>query len=219
MADRELSYDIGGWPTISGAQRPLVVLDPESMHVYTWGAVGAGSPEPVWHGRHRVLGTVPVEADPDGLLEVLQSQERKIRKVASLYLGSEWDGSNRIGRWEDSEEDWEDSAEDDLDLSGVATYWDASEWYAGDPCTVTTDALASESIEAAAAAEVEQARLAWPPILLQQADAEDALRELLEQERERLDELIAEVDEDEERDADEANEDRERRDKVRALLG
>src|SRR5690348_7086271 len=105
-AQPEIVYSIGGWTKVSGATKVSVILDAEGdeIRVYTFNAIGSGTPMSVWHNRHRMIATVDVQTVPDALLEALREHEDTIRAIAARYLGTEWDGSNHIGRWSDAGE-------------------------------------------------------------------------------------------------------------------
>lgn len=187
----KIIFDVGGWPTASGAQNPRIFLDPENGRVYTFGCIGSGSPAKAYHGIHRTLGQVPVDADPDSVRDLLQAQESKILGIQERYLGTEWDGHNHVGKWEDDDrEDFEEQ----LDLEGVATFWDASDFFYADPDTVLGELLKAESLESYVDAEIESA--AGQQVLLKRSDCLETLRQLLTEEIERLnddegDDLVA----------------------------
>lgn len=162
---REIQYELGDWPTVSGAQAPSVILDPEHLRVYTWGHVGAGTPQPVFDGRHLVLGTIPITADVESLRAVLEGAEATIREIAARKLAGE-----------SGDDEWP------FLLAGVRYRVDASDWFAADPRSVVDGALDHATITAAAAAEVE---VTAPEVILDPEDAADAIRDLLARELER----------------------------------
>lgn len=75
-------------------------LDPEDGQVYNW-EPGQGTPMAVWHGRHRLLATYDSCTDAASLTSWLQedAQQEELERLCDLYRGSEWDGSNHVGRW------------------------------------------------------------------------------------------------------------------------
>lgn len=185
----EIVYHVGGWTTISGAQDPRVILDatdPERIVVYTWNNVGPGTPEAVYHRRHRTLCTAPLCAVEQELLSALQAREESIRAIASGYLGDEWNGHNHVGRWADDDEEQYGDA---LELGDLPTYWSAGEYFgpAGDDWVLAV-VLDAGSVEAAAEVEEQNAREQGYWL----SDTEDALRGLLARQAEDLDEETSE---------------------------
>lgn len=166
-SESEITFNIGGWFTASGATPVSIVLDPEDLRVYTFNAIGSGSGTPmaVHHGRHRVLGHVPVETVPDALQEALEAQEGTIRNIASRYIGTRWDGANIVGRWADDVAGGDaypdEYPEIDLDLEDVARYSDAEDWLAADERGVISEALVAAArgrdLDAVAADEARRA--------------------------------------------------------------
>ena len=178
------------WTTVDGATPVRVALDPHGDgggRVYVYNMIGGGTPMAVWHNRHLVLGRAPVEAVPEQLEKALRADDAQdaIRALAARWLGDEWDGSNHVGRWRDHEElDTDCQRFERAFLADVPQYWDAADWFSGNPEEVIKQAIADASIDAAVEREVDQAR---PDAYLREADAEKALRWLLEKRRDRLD--------------------------------
>ncbi len=174
-----IRYDIGGWPTVSGARNPLVVLDPEQRRVYTFGHVGAGTPEPVFHGRHQVLGSVSVQAVPSELHAQLEAMESQIEAIASRYRGSQWNGQNHVGVWDtgpDGDLFEELIAFDEL-LRDVPCYADAGDVIGED---VVDALIEGRSLAEVVASEVETSRYAG--LWLEPDDVEQAIRQLVHDE-------------------------------------
>jgi len=62
-------------------------------------------PEPAWHHRHLALGPVPLDTNADSLKAWLVGQGETLDSISALYQGSEWNGSNEVGRWHDDAQD------------------------------------------------------------------------------------------------------------------
>jgi hypothetical protein len=111
---------------ISGYQIELY-LDPETPEVYLFEHVGAGVPMAAWHRRHRWVCSIPDHAIPASVVEVLETYVGHLVALVEAYEGSEWDGSNYVGRWSDM-------AELDPDCWGrweFSCYWDPYLWFEG----------------------------------------------------------------------------------------
>jgi hypothetical protein len=102
-----------------------------TVHVLVSSVVGAGCPEPAYHGRWHCLGRVSATSVPASLLGLLQVHEQDLLTVAARYQGSHWDGNNHRGRWRDATANETDAeAAVEQALTEVASYWDADEWFA-----------------------------------------------------------------------------------------
>jgi len=135
---------------VSGANNvvygiPASERDDGVPHVFVWPGYGGGCPEKAWHHRWLYLGKVPQKAVAHEVENLLESHEEAILAKLDRYGGTKWDGSNLIGQWPE-EVDYEDPDELALALQGVATYWDASDWFA--PVSIdqvaTCDSLAEQ---------------------------------------------------------------------------
>lgn len=150
-----------------------IILDPENHRVYDSAIIGSGCPEAVFHRRHYVLAHISPNSVVESVREAVQEASEEILNLASCYLETVWDGHNHVGRWS-----WDDDDEDDpsyeIDLEGIRTYWDASEWLYGDISSVLSNCLSLVSVDEAAESEVEEAR--YQNIEL---DSEDVKRELV----------------------------------------
>jgi len=94
--------------------------------------VGAGCPEPAWHGRWAAIGSIGPQIVGESVLRTLEILIDDLLAVAERYLGSEWDGNNHVGRWRGQEagmelDRWEDERAD------WQCYWDAGDYY-GQAC-------------------------------------------------------------------------------------
>lgn len=126
-----IRYDIDdSHGAISGTQTAIYLIPAAesqsgAIEVFLFRNVGPGSPEPAWHGRWFYVGSPGTEYVAESLTEYLQGHEGELRAIDAAYLGSEWDGSNHRGRWDDSldgEPQW-------FDMTDVASYWDAADWF------------------------------------------------------------------------------------------
>lgn len=175
--------------SVSGTQVSLYLIPADETRggvpeVVTFSNVGPGCPEPAWHGRWHCLGSLPVEFCADSLVEVLESQRDKLQQIADAYLGSEWDGHNHRGRWE------EDVDDITIDLE-CETYWDAGDWLGSDQPQTDRDILAADSLESLAEGIVDNAA---GTARLQLGDVLDCLTgragDLLNENREELTGLV-----------------------------
>ena len=131
----EIIIDVDGTRhgSCSGTQVRLILVpsleNDGVIRLYDNAAVGSGCPESVWHNRARSW-SVPVSADLDTLAELLADSEDLIREIDSRYLGSEWDGSNHVGRWEDAKAYEASFEEDDMYalIAQCPQYWDAGDY-------------------------------------------------------------------------------------------
>lgn len=159
------TYDLDTPYTVSGSRWSLC-YDPDADRVYTFTGVGAGSPEPVFHGRHPSWN-LPVNA-------VFEDVAGWVRDNLALFPPT--------APADDPEGEAYDAVRDALERAtepggAIGQYWDAGDWFAGDPGAVVESALAHDSIEAAAETEVETALGQGVHIL--QEDAEEELTALL----------------------------------------
>jgi hypothetical protein len=156
-------------------------LAPDGRDVYTFGRIGSGAPEEVWHRRHLQLASLPREVVGASLVEWLRKREDQLVRIAEGYDGTEWNGRNFVGRWSDDAQRLAELLDEELQEAvschDLATYWDAGEWMSADPYSVCQAALEAGSLDAAAAAEVARARDEGAH--LDVADTREALEELL----------------------------------------
>ena len=92
-----------------------------------------GTPMPAWHNLWHYLGRLPAACVGDSALAMLEDLEDTILQIDKAYLGSEWDGSNHVGKWDLNEDfdyhleqKWTEAAAE------VAQYWLAGDWYVND---------------------------------------------------------------------------------------
>jgi len=134
--------------------------DDDPPRVVTHAGVGnIGIPEPAFCGRWRWLCRLPKKAVGTTVVEALEDATDELLALAGTYAGSEWDGSNLVGRWSDGEP-WDRDA---FEL-GVATYDTADSYLSSgsweewcDWHDVKPD-MASEGVQALAKEIAEQAR-------------------------------------------------------------
>jgi hypothetical protein len=161
-----------------------VILDPDARHVYTTASVGGGCPEPVYHHRHLVLlGRVAQETVAESLLDWLRGVESTIEALCDAYEGAHWDGNNHVGSWSDDAEGLSDCLDEEFaeaaSYGGIATYWDASDYFQPAASQVVGELAESESLDDAVQREVDAAA---PDAILDEDDVREALVELAERE-------------------------------------
>lgn len=176
----QLQISINCWSRISGIRVELYLIPAEendgaAAQVFAFSCVGSGSPLHAWNHRWLHLCSVPPDAVPGELEQIVQAHETEILKLAEAYRGSEWDGNNHVGRWELDDEyaTWALSEA----VSECPTYWDVDEWFdGGDPTAVHTRAL-ELGVEAATDAEVKDALSSG--VYLARADVAKAIERLI----------------------------------------
>ena len=173
--------EIGGWPSVSGT-RVTLYADPENNRVYTFGVVGSGTPMLAFHGRQMRIGNVPVDIVPESLESWVEDHEEQITALMAEYQGCEWDGSNHVGRWSEEASGMafaiDQALQDDILYNHVQLYWDADEWFDGDPQSVVAAAIATGSIKESVEREIADA--ATNGAYIEPKAAERALRCLLQ---------------------------------------
>lgn len=140
MTNKELTIEEFDPLDISGAVN-IVYAVPGSErkdgvpHVLLYSGVGSGYPERAYHGRWLRLGSLAAKAVGSEAVEVIESHKGLILSLLATYQGTEWDGNNHVGVWKrpDNDDDFDIEYmcyDIDRDLSQVATYWEASDWFA-----------------------------------------------------------------------------------------
>lgn len=157
-----IEIDVGGWPQCSGAKATLY-LDPEDRRVYTFGYVGNASWPMAAHNRiHTAVGNVPTTTVPESLEEWIEANIEAFEALTDEYKGSKWDGSNHIGQWTEKAVEVSEALDmlftDALNNDEIASYWDADEWFSGDPYSVIGAAIADGSIKEAVERECNDAK-------------------------------------------------------------
>ena len=136
--------------------------DDNCPRVYTFGNVGPGIPERVYHHRHLTLATLHQGYVAESLLKWLEKNEAKILAVNEGYEGAAWNGHNFVGSWTEeaieSASLFQDELAEAIGYGEVARYWDAEDYLYGDKAGVIDDALLDNDVTKAAEREVEQAR-------------------------------------------------------------
>lgn len=183
----DCGYDCGG--SSDTQWRYGLYLDPEARRVGHWEMYGSGTPERVWNSR-AVIADLPFGAVGEQVEEIVRSDELRdlVAALFDLYEGSEWNGSNHIGRWTQQDEYCDVKQELIEKIEGlfehVATYWSASEWMSqvwgqSEADSVRARLQDSETLEEIAADMVNDALINHAHI--SQDDMEATLRDLLEQ--------------------------------------
>ena len=182
--------------SVSGMRVSLYLIPAEETdngvaEVVTFAAIGGGYPFAAAHGRQLCLGDLPVNFCADSLAETLESQRDKLENIAASYLGSEWDGSNHRGRWD------EDALYIEINRE-CESYWPADEWLCGDWPSTELEMLEATSLRSMAENVVDNAS---GTARLDLDDVLDCLtvraKELLEEKRDELAELASEDETDE----------------------
>jgi len=176
-----IDINVGGWSTCSGSKATLYI-DPEDKQVYTFGYVGNASwPMKAHHRIHMSIGTVPLSTVPDSLKTWIEAHSDEIEALIAEFQGTKWNGNNHIGQWSDDadqlQETLDQAFQEALNQNEIHQYWDAEEWYSGDPGSVIDAAIEAGSIETAVENELDNAQMNGAH--LNRDDAEQALRALL----------------------------------------
>jgi hypothetical protein len=137
----------------SGAQTCLYLIPAAEssdgqIEIYMDVQIGSGTPMPAWHRRWYCLGSVGTSCEPESLQNALEQFEDEFREINAAYKGSEWDGSNQIGKWD--RDAMEESNWDRIAMSARENcnpYWDASDWFQGSLSDID---LTKESVTAIA---------------------------------------------------------------------
>lgn len=137
-----------------------------------------GTPLMAYRRRWLHVGSYGPAVVGQSVLAWLRRHEQRLLSLSDTYDGAAWDGHDYVGQW-DADPCREELGIDDDDL---ATYWPASEYFAGDPQSVIDVALA-HGIAAAVEHEVAST---GDDIVIAEADAHGALVALLEERAERL---------------------------------
>lgn len=146
---KNIIYDIDNLHgSMSGTTTALYLIPSEESYsgdieICLWHCVGPGQPMYAYHGRWLYLGSPGTECVPEALIERLSHYEDKFRELDEAYQGTEWDGHNHIGKWDNIAEDVSQL----LDLEGVAMFWDAADWLGADWSAVDSDLETCQSIE------------------------------------------------------------------------
>jgi hypothetical protein len=178
-----ITYAIDEYRTWCSGTRVSVILDPVARLVYTTAAVGGGCPEPVYHGRHRALFRVARETSAESLSDWLRGVESTIAAICDAYEGEHWTGSHHVGSWSDDAEGLIDVLEQEYEeaatYGGIATYWDASDYFQPAAAQVVVELAESASLDDAVQREIDAAA---PDALLAEDDVREALISLAERE-------------------------------------
>ena len=113
---------------VAYGQKTDIYLDPEKKAVYTF--VGSNSsPMDAFHNIDLLLMRVHNGSIASSVQAAIENISENIGSVIDLYLGTEWDGSNHVGRWDEGLCDELECLQEKLSLTPAACYWDASEWF------------------------------------------------------------------------------------------
>ena len=98
--------------------------------VETFCGVGSvGTPMQAFRRRWLSLGSYGAKIVGESVREQLEVAADLLVATANRYQGSEWDGSDRVGRWALDADDEMDPSLDLPDHDGLRSYWDAADWF------------------------------------------------------------------------------------------
>lgn len=131
---KTLTYGDMSVLNVSGARNTVYLVPSaengdDGPHVFVWSNVGAGQPERAYHNRWRAVGSVSETAVPDSIKATLKAHESDLLRIAAAYRDAEWNGSNYIGKWQDTEELEAIEYQIEQALENVQTFWDVSDWF------------------------------------------------------------------------------------------
>ena len=110
--------------------RTDIYLDPEEGKVYTF--VGSNShPRSAHNNIDRHVLRVDDGAIAESVYDAVKSIESNLNDLLDLYNGSEWNGSNHIGQWDESANDLHERIIESLTESPIASYWLPGDWFEG----------------------------------------------------------------------------------------
>lgn len=189
---KTIIYDIDNLHGSMGGTTTALYLIPSEesrsgdIEICLWCCVGPGQPMYAYHGRWLYLGSPGTECVPESLIERLSQYEDKFREIDEAYQGTEWDGHNHIGKWDDIAEDVNQL----LDFESVAMFWDAADWLGADWSRVEADLETCQSIEQLAQDYAEEAQ---GDAVLDTDDLENVLRQRRDSLIEELESKVAEI--------------------------
>lgn len=141
--------DSGGYSETSGWKCRLYLV-PAAEHedgipaVEIHSGVGnIGWPVMAHNRRWLALGGYGPGVVGQSVLEQLKGQAGFLAELSGAYRGTEWDGSNLRGRWDEDEIDPRDPSLDIPDVEYAHCYWDAFEWFG--PAGIHWEDLAREA--------------------------------------------------------------------------
>lgn len=169
-------YNHGAWTSATLYLVPAAETEDGIPRVYSFGRVGAGTPEPAYHGRHLTLADLPRSSVASEVRDCLLAHVDELVALSEAYEGSSWDGHNHVGSWSD-DVDYAYARFGEL-IGGLPQYWDAGDWFSGDPSGVVDGALACGSLDEAVTREIDNAS---GTAQLEREDVRRALRALIEE--------------------------------------
>jgi len=114
--------------------RHALYLDPETRRVSHYEQYGDGTPMPVHHGR-ALLIDLPRSVVGTAVREVLTGDDccRLLIAICDRYIGSEWNGSNHVGRWQGEDDEYGTELQDMVErvkalFEGLPSYWSAGSY-------------------------------------------------------------------------------------------
>lgn len=181
-------YNHGAWTSATLYLVPAAETEDGIPRVYSFGRVGAGTPEPAYHGRHLALADLPRSSVASEVRDCLLAHVDELVALSEAYEGSTWDGHNHVGTWSE-DVDYAYARFGEL-IGGLPQYWDADDWFSGDPRGAVDTALLCDSLDDAVEHEIDNAS---NTARLEREDVRKALCALIE---ERVEDLEDSDDED-----------------------
>lgn len=118
--------------TDMGTRGFALFINPEQRRCYVDARYVGSIPAPVYH-RREVSIPVPANIRAQDLRDYLALSQDLLQAICDAYLGTEWDGNNHVGRWEESE--YRERAEFELgegiDQNCHSGWTDAVQWLSG----------------------------------------------------------------------------------------
>ncbi len=123
--------DTGGWTT--GGYHLTLYLEPakydEPAYVRVYGGFGRGEPEPAFNQRWCSLYSYGVGVLGASVLEVLEAIQAVLCDISACYKGDHFDGSKRVGQWNDRVADLATGVDRTLCEAKFKRYHDAADWF------------------------------------------------------------------------------------------
>ena len=194
MTKNEIKYELcNAHGYASGAQACLYLIPSKesasgNIEIYMDVQIGNGCPMSAWNNRWYTLGSVGTECEPESLQNELEQFEDEYREIDDAYLGSEWNGNNHIGQWDQAaiyNSNWDNIAMQARE--NCNQFWSATDWFQGSLADID---LTKESI--AAIAEWESCTA--DGAVLDQDDCETFLRHAISERVEEITDSLEDLD-------------------------
>jgi hypothetical protein len=113
----------------TGEWKTDIYLDPISERIYSFTNTG-GIPMDAYNGIDLRILTVRPGAIAESVYDYLSSIEELLKTLLGEFEGTEWNGSNEIGKWKRDEDGF--NTLDYIQSSyapEIASYWPAGDWF------------------------------------------------------------------------------------------